>query len=243
MLQDSRVSCVSQQLVCCASNSPLAIQFFMKTFAYRAKRLNYSVHLYCICYSRRYESVWLNRISISKPLCNPYGRTFLKIKHIYLISQVKRSKRIFKVVGGQKFVSLFRAWEYAGWTRKHDPFPSAEVGLFLTKPITKVPGSRGKMISQIASSSCIGGTKGVQLRCRQTFAEQHNCSFADLGVSPRQYNILDREECRAFLVDAANKANSEKFWIGKQGGAYHGSHMTIFKGTSMSFSSATISHK
>lgn len=144
---------------------------------------------------------------------------------------MRRGKRLFKVVGGQKFVSLFRAWEFTGWTRKHEAFPSTEVGLFLTKPITKVPGSRGKMISQIASSSCIGGTKGVQLRCRQTFAAQHNCSFTDLKISPQQFNILDREECRAFLADAGKKENLEKFWIGKQGGAYHGSHMTLFKGT------------
>mmetsp|Transcript_23367 Transcript_23367/g.37278 ORF Transcript_23367/g.37278 Transcript_23367/m.37278 type:complete len:652 (-) Transcript_23367:1627-3582(-) len=161
----------------------------------------------------------------------PSGFEQVDGKTFKLLSQVSpHGKKLFRVAGS-KFLAWFRAWEHAGWKRVYDTSPSAQAAtLFLTKPITKVPGSTGKMISQISRSSCIGGSKGAQLRCRIQMAQKHGCNFTELNISPAQFNMVQRSDCLAYFDIASKPENADKMWILKDGGAYHGRNMKIFKG-------------
>ena len=149
-----------------------------------------------------------------------------------LKSQVKQAahSRYFKMVN-TNFLSLVDAWTNAGWKRLSDHAYTTAATLVLTKPVSSVPGSHGKMISQISSSACIGGTKGAQLACRASFAASFKCSFdADLHVSPLQFDLWRAADCERFFEFAMRPANAGMQWIGKLGASYHGKHISIFQG-------------
>jgi len=148
---------------------------------------------------------------------------------VRLRPQVKGPKA-FKMVNSH-FLALIDAWTQAGWTRMSDSAFTSGVSLILTKPVTVVPGSRGKMISQISSSACIGGTKGAQLSCRSKFAAASaKCTFDSLRVSPSQFDMWRAADCERFFEVALRPENKELQWIGKLGASYHGRHITIYKG-------------
>ena len=149
-----------------------------------------------------------------------------------LLPQVKQASttRYFKMVTTH-YLALVDAWTHAGWKRLSEHSSITSATLLLTKPVTVVFGSRGKMISQISSSSCIGGTKGAQLSCRSKFAQSHGCAFdADLKVSPRQFDMWRSADCERFFDFALSPENANKQWIGKLGASYHGRHITIYNG-------------
>ena len=136
------------------------------------------------------------------------------------------SKMLFKVQG-TKFLGLISSWEHAGWKRIYHSGSS----LILTKPVTKIPGSYGKLINQVSRSSCIGGSKGAQLRCKKTLAEEGGCDFVDLHISPGQFNLHFKPDCEKFFSIAGDPDNVEsKMWILKDGGSYHGKGMKIYQG-------------
>jgi hypothetical protein len=145
-----------------------------------------------------------------------------------LLAQVNSALKKQFLAVGTKFITLFRAWEKAGWRHRHDT--SSSVSLYLTKPITKVPGSSAKMISQISKSSCIGGTKGAQLRCKVDLAERAGCNYTDLELSPPQYNLNMRKDCLAYLEVASRPGNEKKLWLLKDGASYHGKRMKFYEG-------------
>ncbi|GBG32757.1 Protein polyglycylase TTLL10 [Hondaea fermentalgiana] len=156
------------------------------------------------------------------------GFSVLENGKFELLPQVSNKlHKTFRVVN-TKFISLFHAWEHAGWRHRYDP--TAPVALYVTKPISKVPGSTGKMISQISKSSCIGGTKGAQLRCKVALANKHGCEYSALKLSPPQYNLREKVDCERFFKVAMAPENAEKLWIGKDGGSYHGKNIKIYKG-------------
>jgi len=148
-------------------------------------------------------------------------------KHHLLAQVSNKYRKTFRVMG-TKFISLYRAWEHAGWKHRYDS--TSPVALYVTKPITKVPGSTGKMISQISKSSCIGGTKGAQLRCKVALANKHGCEYSSIKVSPPQYNLREKADCERFFEVAKDEANADKLWIGKDGGSYHGKNIKIYRG-------------
>lgn len=88
------------------------------------------------------------------------------------------------------------------------------------------------MISQISSSSCLGGSKGAQLSCRSKYSLKYGCRFdEDLGLSPRQYDMWRSKDCERFFELALRPENAAtKQWIGKLGASYHGKHISIYKG-------------
>lgn len=144
--------------------------------------------------------------------------------------------KTFKMVNTH-FLALTDAFTNAGFTRLSDTAFTSSVSVLLTKPVTAVVGSRGKMISQISRSSCLGGTKGAQLTCRSKFATQNGCTFESLKVSPAQYNMWRSEDCERFFEVALKPENAQKQWIGKVGASYHGKHITIYQGVTKSIKS------
>ncbi|KAH9253711.1 hypothetical protein BASA81_008329 [Batrachochytrium salamandrivorans] len=130
----------------------------------------------------------------------------------------------YKMVNNH-FLSLMDAFKHAGWTKVQ---LDSSANLFLTKPVTPVVGSMGKMISQISKSSCLGGTKGGQLSCRAKFAQKLGCEFDSLKISPKQFDMWRSEDCNRFFDYAL--ALPDKQWIGKVGASYHGRKITLYTG-------------
>lgn len=130
----------------------------------------------------------------------------------------------YKMVNNH-FLSLMDAFKHAGWTKVQ---LDSSANLFLTKPVTPVVGSMGKMISQISKSSCLGGTKGGQLSCRAKFAQKLGCEFDSLNISPKQFDMWRSDDCNRFFDYALPLP--DKQWIGKVGASYHGRKITLYSG-------------
>lgn len=156
-----------------------------------------------------------------------------QVQSLFLPGPFVKGGLSFKMVNTH-FLANIDAFRDAGWKWHSYNSLNANINLFLTKPVTIVPGSSGKMISQISHSSCLGGTKGTQLSCRSKFAAEHGCSFDDLKISPRQFNMWRAADCERFFEVALHPKNKEKQWIGKLGASYHGKHITIYKGVTKS---------
>ena len=80
------------------------------------------------------------------------------------------------------------------------------------------------------ATSCIGGGKGKQLRCREALATRDGCNYRDLTVQPPQWNLAYPDQCRHFFDYANLNSNKDHIWIRKPGGAFHGRGITIHKG-------------
>jgi len=80
-------------------------------------------------------------------------------------------------------------------------------------------------------SSCIGGTKAMQLSCREKFVEGEGCNFSELGVQPPQWNLKITTSCQAFFALADLPENKQKIWIAKPSTAFHGAGIKIYEGT------------
>jgi hypothetical protein len=87
------------------------------------------------------------------------------------------------------------------------------------------------LINQVGTgASCIGGGKGIQLLCRQQLATRNGCDFAELGIQPKQWNIQKQPQCEEFFSAASQPENSDKIWIMKPGGSFHGRGITLHRG-------------
>jgi hypothetical protein len=87
------------------------------------------------------------------------------------------------------------------------------------------------LVNQVGTgASCIGGGKGIQLLCRQQLATRNGCEFSELGIQPRQWNLQKLPQCEDFFLSAAQPENTEKIWIMKPGGSFHGRGITLHRG-------------
>mmetsp|Transcript_10040 Transcript_10040/g.11573 ORF Transcript_10040/g.11573 Transcript_10040/m.11573 type:complete len:594 (-) Transcript_10040:102-1883(-) len=93
---------------------------------------------------------------------------------------------------------------------------------------TKYSSLKRTIINQVGrGSSCIGGGKGKQLRCREELAENSGCSFSDISVQPPQWNIQTPQKCKEFYEEAGKPERADTIWIAKPGGSFHGKGITI----------------
>jgi len=84
-------------------------------------------------------------------------------------------------------------------------------------------------------STCIGGGKGTQLKCRQEFARRSGCEYNSLAVQPLQFNLQNTTDCRAFF--RAVEQDPQRVWIRKPGNSQNGRGVSVLRGTSSSLKS------
>ena len=128
---------------------------------------------------------------------------------------------------GKNYWPLHRILRERGWTYA-SAAPKARVNLFLTKgAVPPFLRKRSQMVNSIGVSGCIGGSKTLQLSCRKKYAASHGCSFDSLGISPVQYNLLDKNECKRFFVDAAKPEHEKTIWMSKKSFTFHGAGIEV----------------
>ena len=132
----------------------------------------------------------------------------------------------------QNFWPMHAILKSRGWKFATTAAPN-KVNLWFTKgkvpSSAQRPSSRGKtIVNSIGLSGCIGGAKTLQLECRRRLATHSGCQYDELGIQPVQYNMLDLEDCRRFVL-AAREA-PHKLWLSKPSYTFHGSGISVHKG-------------
>mmetsp|Transcript_11741 Transcript_11741/g.13625 ORF Transcript_11741/g.13625 Transcript_11741/m.13625 type:complete len:575 (+) Transcript_11741:149-1873(+) len=112
---------------------------------------------------------------------------------------------------------------------QNNPYRMPPEFLFIDyRKYTKYSSLKRTIINQVGrGSSCIGGGKGKQLRCREELAENAGCKFEDLSVQPPSWNIQSIQTCKEFYAIAKKPEHKNTIWIAKPGGSFHGRGITI----------------
>lgn len=132
---------------------------------------------------------------------------------------------------GQNFWPWYKILRKRGWARPTDgTVPDLRANLLLSKG--RVPYLRPgrQMLNSIGLSGCIGGSKTVQLECRQQLARHHGCDYHDLHIQPAQYSMEARDTCESMLRVAFLPENAERMWMYKPSNTFHGKGLQLFRG-------------
>jgi len=142
--------------------------------------------------------------------------------------------KTFSYVKSSECKYLCKSLKSAGWQSASSVYPkSPEVVVSSYKQVSEFAHLKKAILNQVGrGSSCIGGGKGKQLHCRETFAQDNGCEFGDLGLQPRQWNIQETSTCKVFMEFASQAEHAESIWIVKPGGSFHGSGIKLYKGIS-----------
>mmetsp|Transcript_12233 Transcript_12233/g.22691 ORF Transcript_12233/g.22691 Transcript_12233/m.22691 type:complete len:621 (+) Transcript_12233:55-1917(+) len=108
-----------------------------------------------------------------------------------------------------------------------------ELTMISYKSLNKYRTIKKSALNQIESgSSCIGGGKGKQLKCKVDYVHSYGCEYQDLGIQPAQWDLRFPELCREFFEEASKPENEEQIWILKPGGSFHGAGIKLYSGIS-----------